>query len=80
MRRREFITLVGGTAGRSSASMFCHFNSSRAIVLRQKVLSCREHLAEFYEGRPQLLKRESRALLRCERRDFTGFICSSPNC
>ena len=40
---------------------------------RQKVLSCREHLAEFYEGRPELLKRELRALLRFKMRDFTGF-------
>ena len=40
---------------------------------RQKVLSCREYLAEFYEGRPELLEREPRALLRFEVRDFTGF-------
>ena len=40
---------------------------------RQKVLSCREHLAEFYECRPKLLEREPRALLRFEMRDFTGF-------
>src|ERR1700675_988429 len=40
---------------------------------RQKVLSCREHLAEFYEGRPELLKRELRALLRFKMRDFIGF-------
>src|SRR5208337_2668957 len=40
---------------------------------RQKVLSCREYLAEFYEGRPELLERELRALLQFEMRDFTGF-------
>jgi hypothetical protein len=40
---------------------------------RQKVLSCREQLAEFYEGRPELLEREPRALMRFETGDFTGF-------
>ena len=40
---------------------------------RQQILSCREYLAKFYEGRSELLECEPRALLRFEMRDFTRF-------
>src|ERR1700730_13938046 len=39
---------------------------------RQKVLSCREHLAQLDEGGPEFLQGELGALLRLEMRDFTG--------
>src|SRR5262245_1746933 len=41
--------------------------------LRQQILSCREHLAEFYEGRSELLECEPRALLHFKMRCFGGF-------
>src|SRR5262245_64346447 len=41
--------------------------------LRQQILSCRQHLAEFYEGRSELLECEPRALLHFKMRGFGGF-------
>src|SRR5262245_38087476 len=39
---------------------------------RQQILSCREHLAKFYEGRSELLECEPRALLHLKVRIFGG--------